>query len=145
MLLVGLCLAHDLLQAPVPVLLLERARNDRRIQRLARHVTERLLYTENPPRQIGASERVDVEWFQFRMLENGWDRVRFMLDRVTTPRRSQNSAMVRLGERMLPVEALMRPAHIMGKLTQVTWKRLLGRRNGQRRAYTAPTAGDTEA
>ena len=69
--LLGLLLAHELLEAPVPEAILERARGTQSVQRLARQVLLRL--NRIPPVE---PESLEVTTFNARMAERTWKKVR---------------------------------------------------------------------
>jgi len=69
--LLGLLLAHDLLAAPVPEAILERARSAEPVASLARQVTLRL--NRIPPVE---PESLEITTFNARMAERTWDKAR---------------------------------------------------------------------
>src|SRR5207245_2379032 len=80
MVLLGLLLACDLLEAPVPTSLLARARANASVRSLAQLVQSRLF--TNP---TAAADPWNTRVFQLRVLERWRDRVRFILRLTFTP------------------------------------------------------------
>lgn len=109
MLFLGLLLAHDLLEAPVPAQLLETARSRREVIQLARNVQQRLATAEDP-------ETVEQDLFRIRLQPTSRDRLRYLFHRLTTPGREDTRLMLPLGRRSVPLPALVRPFRVAGKL-----------------------------
>ena len=78
--LLGLLLAHDLLRAPVPQAILERARSTEPVASLARQVILRL--NRVPPVE---PESLDITMFNARMAERTWDKVRHYAALLKSP------------------------------------------------------------
>lgn len=113
MLLLGVVLAHDLLDAPVPEPVLAAARADRAVVELATEVPPLLAAEMATPDDV-PSLATDV--FRFRLRERYRDRVRFVWYRATTPSRPESWSAVSIGGRWLPVHGLVRPFRAMRKL-----------------------------
>jgi hypothetical protein len=79
-LLLGLSLAHGLLEAPVPESILQRARAEQAVQARARQVTLRLMRT--PPSEPHSWE---LTVFNARMAERSWDKVRHLAALLKAP------------------------------------------------------------
>jgi hypothetical protein len=111
MLLLGLLLGHDLVDAPVPARILALARADRRVVSLAAEVPGILAA---PPIEAEAFSW-PVDRFRYRLRERLRDRVRFLLYRVTTPSSPQEWKFINVGGRQIPVHGLTRPFRLAGK------------------------------
>ena len=79
-LLLGLSLAHELLEAPVPDGILQRAREQQAVQARARQVALRLMRT--PP---SAPQSWELTVFNARMAERSWDKVRHLAALLKAP------------------------------------------------------------
>jgi hypothetical protein len=112
MLLLGLLLVHDLLEAPVPARILARARADAAVVRAAGEVPRFLVEEAADP--DAASLPTDL--FRYELRERWRDRVRFILYRATTPSQPERWSAVTVGNLVLPVHALARPFHVLRKL-----------------------------
>ena len=128
MLFLGVLLAHDLLDAPVPAAVLVAARADRAVTDLAAEVPE-LLATDVAGGDDVPSLATDV--FRYRLRERYRDRVRFVWYRATTPSRPESWSAVAVGGRWLPIHGLLRPFRAMRKLVPALRQH---RHSAQRRA-----------
>ena len=79
-LLLGLSLAHELLEAPVPEDILQRARAAQAVQARARQVALRLMRT--PP---GEPQSWELTSFNARMAEGTWDKLRHSAAMLKAP------------------------------------------------------------
>jgi hypothetical protein len=113
MLLLGLLLAHSLLDAPVPAAVVERARSDGAVARLAAQVPK--LFTAEPA-DADAAGNLATDLFRFQLRERPRDRIRFIWYRITTPSRPESWSAVSVGWRWLPIHAFSRPFVVMSKL-----------------------------
>lgn len=125
MLLLGLGLAHDLLEAPLPQQVLQQVRSDRPVGRLRGEVAGRLLAGERM--RVDESGNLDV--FRLRLRERRRDRLRFVLDRIMTPSNPAKWAAVAIGRYYLPLHAVLRPWQLIGKLATRLRRRLSALRN----------------
>ncbi len=119
MLLLGLLLAHDLLEAPVPEPLVARARGDSTIRTLARLVQSR-LFTD----PTTADDPWNARVFQLRVLERWRDRVRFILRLTFTPSLG-DSALVRLPAVLSLLYYLIRPVRLAAKFGRLAVTRAI--------------------
>jgi hypothetical protein len=103
LLLLGLYLAHDLLNAPVPETILEQARRDSNVQWLAAKVRGELAGGASP--HMGILPRAA---FRFRSRDGVADAVGHMLRLATMPTENDRRN-VRLPKALVPLYALVRP------------------------------------
>jgi hypothetical protein len=111
MLLLGLFLASDLLDAALPEKILGEARTDEVVQKLAAEVRGQ-LFSENRYQYstLGRSAR----WrFHLRMIERARDRVRYCIHRATTPTQD-DWGFVPLPVALFPCYRLLRPIRLGG-------------------------------
>lgn len=123
MLLLGLFLAHDLLDAHLPEGVLREARADAQVKALAAQVHRR-LFAEDP----GARELFEGSalWqFHFRMIEQLRDKLRYCIHRATTPTLS-DWELVQLPTVLFRCYPLLRPMRLGGKLGSRLAERLRG-------------------
>jgi hypothetical protein len=113
-LLLGLLLAHDLLDAPVREEVLSRARADRDVACLSNMVQETLALGEIGRAQPDTLQR---DLFRLRLQSTLSDRLRYFFYRFTTPgRRRDTRHMLPLGRWSVPLPALVRPFQVVGKV-----------------------------
>ncbi len=116
MVLLGLLLARDLLEAPVPEPLLARARADATVRSLARLVQSR-LFTDTT-----AEDPWNARVFQLRVLERWRDRVRFILRLTFTPSLG-DWELVRLPAVLSFLYYLIRPVRLAVKFGRLPFNR----------------------
>lgn len=115
-LLLGLLLAHDLLDAPVLDRILLRARADRDVAYLSRVVGDEL---DAGIIQIASQNSLQRDLFRFRLQSTASDRLRYFLRRFTTPgRRGDTRYMLPLGRWSVPLPAFVRPLRVIAKVIQ---------------------------
>jgi hypothetical protein len=112
MLLLGLLLAADLLDAPVPPSPLRTARADAAVTRLAAQVPQLLL---EPPLGRDAIS-LPVDQFRYALRERWRDRLRFVLYRITTPSSPAEWRFVSIGGRRIPVHGVTRPLQLLARV-----------------------------
>jgi len=112
MLLLGVVVAHDLLNAPVPERVMRIARADRAVARLAARVPQSLTREATDDGRGGLESNL----FQFQLRERGRDRVRFVWYRLTTPSRPESWRAVRLGSIVVPLHGIALPFRVLRKL-----------------------------
>jgi len=110
----GTLLAHDLLGAPIPESVLDRARSDRSIVRLASIVGQKLAAADVEHAETLNS--VERDLFRLRLQSTTKDRLRYLSHRLTTPSREDTRLMVPLGRGTVPLPAILRPFHVLGVL-----------------------------
>lgn len=115
-LLLGLVLAHDLLDAPVPADLVEAAKSRRDVMLLAADVQQRGW--EDAPGEGDPPDSLAQNWFRFRLQQTRRDRLRYLFHQLTTPSRENTRWMVPLGSRPVPLPALIRPFYVTAKLVR---------------------------
>ncbi|HEX6925920.1 MAG TPA: nucleotidyltransferase family protein [Longimicrobiaceae bacterium] len=120
-LLLGLLLAHELLEAPIPQDLLRRARRNPQVVLLFEDVKWLLAAEEAITESAEKFGSLHHDLFHFRLRERLRDRVRFLLYRFTTPSRPERWVAVRVGTHFLPVHAVFRPVRVMAKLVPALW------------------------
>jgi hypothetical protein len=120
MVLLGLGLAHDLLDAPVSPEIVSVVRADAAVQQLSLEVTRYVCGGE--PRRF--EEPGDVDRFRWLLRERWRDRMRFLLNRMLTPSSPARWATVRIGRYYFPVHAVLRPVRLIGKLATVVRRRI---------------------
>lgn len=113
MLLLGVLLAHELLDAPVPPPTLERARGVGAVVELAGLVPA--LFTA-PPVDVEQGSSLETDLFRLRLRERPRDRLRFVWYRLTTPSRPESWSAVGIGGLWLPVHGFLRPLRLLSKL-----------------------------
>jgi hypothetical protein len=116
LLLLGLLLAHDVLQAPVPQRLLRRARAAATVRALAAAVIRRLPHDGGVP-ALGLRNAL----FQLRARERLRDGVRYALSLALTPTVADWTA-VRAPASLSFVHYLLRPLRLAGKYGQLLWR-----------------------
>ena len=109
----GLLLARDLLDCPVPAAALALKEKDRDVIRSARIVKER--FASGQIEHFEAPNAWPRDLFRLR-LESNKDKVHYLVHRMTTPGREDTRLMLPLGRRSVPLPAVFRPFHIVGKL-----------------------------
>lgn len=119
MLLLGLGLAHDLLEAAVPPAVLRHIRADRPVSRLAGEVAGSLLAGEAKV----TNEPGDRDLFGIRLRDRWRDRVRFLFHRITTPSSPARWTAVPVGTRYFPLHAVLRPWTLGAKLVALARRR----------------------
>jgi hypothetical protein len=112
MLLLGLLLAADLLDAPVPPHVLRAARADTAVTRLAAQVPQLLL---EPPLGRDAVS-LPVDRFRYALRERWRDRIRFVLYRITTPSTPEEWRFVSIGGRRVAVHGVTRPLQLLARV-----------------------------
>ncbi len=105
----GLYLANDLLDAPLPKMILERVRGDRAVRALSGRVRQRFF--SDWPDTPGVVERF---WFRLRMRGNAWTGVRYVLRLATAPTEDDWSR-TRLSPALSPLYAAVRPFRLLRK------------------------------
>lgn len=110
----GLLLARDLLDSPVPEEFLARGCRDTAVVRAANTVKGRLAAGRIDQFEAPNSWLRDL--FRLRLESTTGDRYRYLLHRITTPGREDTRLMLPLGRRSIPLPAVFRPFHIAGKL-----------------------------
>ena len=120
MLLLGLRLAHDVLDAPLPPEVLAQVMEDRAVARLSSEVERFVLAGE--PRSI--EETGEVDHFRWRLRERWRDRLRFLLHRATTPSSPARWATVGVGRYYFPLHAVIRPWQVLGKAIALAHRRV---------------------
>jgi hypothetical protein len=113
MVLLGVLLAHDLLDAPVPREVLELARSDRPVAGLAAEVPQ-LFLTDAVDAEAGGNLATDS--FRLRLRERPRDRLRFIWYRITTPSRPESWRALSIGGYALPLHGFLRPFGLAPKL-----------------------------
>lgn len=113
MLLLGVLVAHELLDAPVPPSILALARADRAVFSLAAEVPTLLV---NESVTGGSAAGLSTDIFRFRLRERHRDRIRFLWYRATTPSRPESWSAVAVGRRWLPLHGVLRPFRVMGRI-----------------------------
>jgi hypothetical protein len=121
MVLLGLGLAHDVLDAPLEPHVLAAVRADAAVQQLSLEVSRTLSAGE--PRRV--EEPGDADRFRLRLREGWRERLRFLLDRITTPSSPTRWAAVRIGGYNFPAHAILRPLQLIGKVLAILHRRLV--------------------
>lgn len=112
----GLTLAHDLLDAPIPAPVIEAARSSRDVTRLAALVRKSFLVANHGLEATKPPSRLPRDLFKLRLQRTQRDQLRYVYHRLTTPRRSDTRMMVPFGRRSMPLPALVRPFRVFAKL-----------------------------
>ncbi len=115
MLFLGLQLARDLLQAPLPDAILERARADAVARTLAGQVRQN-LFRDRPP------DGLELALFQFRVRERPRDGLRYALSLALTPTVSDWTAL-HVPASLSFVHYLCRPVRLAGKYGRLLLRR----------------------
>jgi hypothetical protein len=114
-LLLGLILAHDLLDAPLPESIVAQARKDGDVASLSKLVKDTLARGEIGQPQ--AQNTIQRDLFRLRLQSTFSDRMRYFFYRFTTPGRREDARhMVPLGKWSVPLSTLFRPFHVVGKV-----------------------------
>lgn len=109
----GLQLAVDLLDAPVPASLRHRIRSDPTVAQLAGEVVELL---DREPEGWSLANRFDRDRFTLRSQERMRDRVRYLWHRTLTPSDPGRWEVRKLGPWIVPLHALPRPFRLARQL-----------------------------
>ena len=109
LLLLGLYLAHEMIGAPLPPSVLERARGDHQVQWLAGRVLEQ--YGENSDSEMGVLPRA---LFRVRSSDRFWQGLR-QLTRVSMSPTESDRETIHLPEFLSPLYALLRPVRLLGE------------------------------
>ena len=110
----GLLLANELLNAPVPERILAQARANRDAEWSSRLVKKKLASGQiEHPEDRSSIER---DLFRLRLQSTNGARIRYLIHRFTTPGREDTKLMLPMGRRFIPLPAFFRPFHIIGKL-----------------------------
>lgn len=119
--LLGLLVTSRVLDAPVPNEVLRLARADRTISSLCEEVWESLdmLHGRMPHFERAAS--LPFDWFHLRLSDSFQDRMRLVGYRLTTPGQPELWNTVTLGNRFLPLHALVRPLQIARRIVPAAW------------------------
>lgn len=125
MFLLGVLLAHDLLEAPVPARAVESARSDQAVARLAAHIPDRFL---DAPTDEGGASTLTSDLFRFQLRERLRDRLHFAWYRLTTPSSPESWSGFSIGPLWLPMHAALRPFRILSKLAPAIRRHLLASR-----------------
>jgi hypothetical protein len=120
MLLLGLLLTHDHLQAPVPAAVTRLARADASVAALALQVPA--LWLGVPENDEEGSLPTDL--FRFRLRERYRDRIRFVWYRITTPSQPESWRAVLLGGRAIPLHFFRRVTVLAGKVRPAVQSRI---------------------
>jgi hypothetical protein len=111
MLLLGLLLSHEILDAPVPPDVVARGRADRHVASLAAEVPGILA---DPVLEAGAFSG-PVDSFRYRLRERLRDRARFLAYRATTPSTPEEWRFLSIAGMQFPLHAVTRPFNLTGK------------------------------
>jgi Uncharacterised nucleotidyltransferase len=125
MVLLGVLLAHDMLDAPVPPMVLARARADDTVAELARQVPP-LLLTESVDGDTAGNLATDI--FRLRLRERTRDQIRFVWYRLTTPSRPESWRALTVGDVVLPLHGILRPFRVLSKLPRAALRLRQGSR-----------------
>jgi hypothetical protein len=110
----GLLLAEELLDAPLPEEVRLQARMSRDVNWAARLVKRKLAKGQiERPQERSWVER---DLFRLRLQSTNRARVRYIMHRMTIPGRDDTRMMVPVGRRFIPLPSFLRPFHIFGKL-----------------------------
>ncbi len=115
-LLLGILLAHDLLQAPAPTRLIRRARSTSAVLALARQVSRRI--TSEPGRQLSGLQGA---LFQFRARERPQDGIRYAISLALTPTRADWTS-VRLPTAFPFLYYLFRPLRLFSRYLRLLFR-----------------------
>jgi hypothetical protein len=128
-LLLGLHLAAEVLDAPVPDGLIEKARATPHVLALADEVRAIFWEQTRRPQDSERAASVPQDWFQIRQSDSVWDQLRLLSYRATTPTQPKDWTPVDVGHVRLPAHALLRPFQVAVRLMPALWWYV-----GQRRA-----------
>ena len=107
MLFLGLCLANDLLDAPLPEEVLRRLKANRAVESLAAQIRGQLFaHARELP---GVMQRL---FFRFRMREGLWDGLRYCLRLALTPT-EEDWKFLRLPAPLAPLYSVLRPLRLV--------------------------------
>ena len=110
----GLVLAGDLLDAPVPEELLAKGRANGDVAWAARLVMKKFASGQiERPEDRSSIER---DMFRLRMQSTNGARMSYLFHRIFTPGRDDTRLMLPIGKRFVPLPAFFRPIHLLGKL-----------------------------
>lgn len=124
MLLLGVCLAHEVLGAPLPDDIRRKATRIHWIPRLALDVRRR--FDSAAVSEGSVSGILSHNLFQLPLQDRFGDRVRFLLYRSTTPNRPDAWRTVSVGGVPVPLHSLTWPARLGAKLARRPLDYLLG-------------------
>jgi hypothetical protein len=115
-LLLGLALAHDLLQAPVPEDLLRRARGVPAVRALAARVAKQMFRWAD-----GRAWGLENGLFQLRVRERPWDGLRYALSLALVPTVADWTAL-RVPDSFSFLYYLLRPVRLAGKYGRLAFR-----------------------
>jgi len=128
----GLILAHDLLDAPLPKIVVAQARTDRDVCSLSKFVKDTLARGEI--RQPQTQNTLQRDLFRLRLQSTFSDRMRYFFYRFTTPGRREDARhMVPLGKWSVPLPTLFRPFHVVGKVIRGSFSQWTSNDRSQRK------------
>lgn len=113
MLLLGLLLAYELLEAPVPQNLVMLARSDSAVSKLAAGVPA--SFVDDPAPEV-PGDTLAADLFRLQLRERFRDRLQFVWYRLTTPSSPKNWYGISIGAHWIPMHALFRPVRVLVKL-----------------------------
>jgi len=119
--LLGLSLAHELLEAPLPPDVLRQVKAERWIATLTNDVRVRVLSagSGDGAREGGVLSR---NLFQFPLQQSTREQLRYLGYRLTTPNRPDSWRTVTVGARSMPVHALTWPLRLGAKLATLPFR-----------------------
>jgi len=123
MVLLGLFLASDLLQAPLPESVARQARADVKVIELAGKVYERLLLTTEGPQEI-FEEEAHFQPFHLRAMERRRDKIRYCVRQATMPH-LKDWVLYPLPAYLFPLYRILRPIRLIGKYVRKFLERMV--------------------
>lgn len=119
--LLGLLVAHDVLDAPTPNEIVDVARADRTVPELCKEVWQSLEVVHARSPNVERVASLPFDWFHLRSSDSLQDRLRLVAYRLTTPSRPELWNTFRWGNHSLPLHAVVRPVHVALRIGPATW------------------------
>ena len=127
-LLLGLHLASDVLDAPVPEWVEEAARRTPHLAALAAEIQEELWEHAQFSSVAEREASIPKDWFQLRVSDGWRERLRLIAYRATTPTQPEDWSPVTVGHVLFPAHAFLRPFQVSARLIPAIWWYITQRR-----------------
>jgi glycosyltransferase involved in cell wall biosynthesis len=138
--LLGLLVAHEVLDAPVPNEIVDVARADHTVPALSKEVWQSLevVHTRSP--HVERSASLPFDWFHLRLSDSLQDRMRLVTYRLTTPSQPERWNTITWRKHLVPLHAVVRPLHVALRIGPATWS-FIQQRNARNELMGPPALG----
>lgn len=125
-LLVGLCLAHDVYDVPLPDSVRKRILGDKHTLVLASEVRASLVDVDHPAvSELHTFGTLEHDIFNFKLGDSVAAKVRYFTYRLTTPSRPEKWSTITLGAHSVTLHSFIRPFGVVAKLLPAIFRRLI--------------------